>query len=660
MLRRGVTAHMRGVFPPGMSRRSPPPTHLLAMMAAIVAADSVHLLISRNIDSAAPIIPDIGILLSLLIICPVSQFAVYFAAGAVGIFEWGMLTSEIFSVALISSLAKAGSVAIAALLLRRRLGRSTDITRSGVLPAFAVICCIGTPLVSAGIIAVARASIENTRFGSGFGTEFLALGLGLVIVSPLMLAYYRQEIHERLKHGRIGETLFTFTLLAFATAGVFAQAAYPFLFLTFPPLLLVVGRLGFTGAVIAVPMVAVIATGLTFAGHGPIHARSSDISDHVFVLQVFLATSASIALAAGVIVSERRRLDMGLVIRETRARFAEAKLRSSEQLHRLLSENASDIISRFDLEGRRLYISPSAHEILGWSESDMLDDGWQDRVHPDDRAGFQDALENMRLAQDRISATYRYAKPDGNWAWIEARLRLVRDSNGNPTEFISNARDITHQKVTEQALANAMDELSVLATTDGLTGLANRRRLDETLRREWRRAMRAGEPVGLLMIDADRFKLYNDTYGHQEGDACLRAIATTMASMTRRPGDLCARYGGEEFAVILPATTIDGAIEMGERIRRAIMALERPHSGNIGGVVTVSIGAASFVPERHSAISLLVNEADEALYAAKNQGRNRVLTIETVAIARAPSKGNHEEAMQEDRFETPLVRRRTS
>lgn len=370
----------------------------------------------------------------------------------------------------------------------------------------------------------------------------------------------------------------------------------------------------------------------------------------------FLSTTAFMAVVAGLLVAHHRQIDFNMVKRESRARSAETHLRRSEQLHRLLSENASDVISRFDLEGNRLYVSPSVQEVLGWTPEQMSDATWKQRVHPDDIAAFTTAGNRMRDGDERIDVIYRYRRPDNSWTWIEARLRLVRDAQGEPAEFISNARDISQQKRTEQALARAINELSVLATTDGLTGLANRRRFDESLRKEWRRAMRSGSAVSLLMIDVDHFKPYNDLYGHRQGDACLRVIASIMSALARRPGDLCARYGGEEFALILPNTDAAGACDLGERVLATVAALKREHAHAPAGFVTISIGAATITPTRHSTSNALVENADAALYGAKHAGRNRLMSFAAMSLNPRPNQ-QVTKAFDTDPPALPLIHR---
>lgn len=170
----------------------------------------------------------------------------------------------------------------------------------------------------------------------------------------------------------------------------------------------------------------------------------------------------------------------------------------------------------------------------------------------------------------------------------------------------------------------AESALRKLAQTDSLTGLANRRTLDEILEREWRRAVRANRPLSVLFVDLDHFKAYNDRYGHQAGDDALAAVGRCLEGHVRRPGDVVARYGGEEFVVVLPDTDSVGALSMAESLRDAIAKLDIEHLGSTQGTVTVSIGAASWQGLVAESVSSVVKAADEALYQAKAIGRNCV------------------------------------
>jgi diguanylate cyclase (GGDEF)-like protein len=211
---------------------------------------------------------------------------------------------------------------------------------------------------------------------------------------------------------------------------------------------------------------------------------------------------------------------------------------------------------------------------------------------------------------------------------------FMADANG-----IIRQSGIRHLAVTENGefigLLSAMnffeyykdveEHLSNLAIHDGLTGIYNRRYFDETLAREWKRTMREKAPLSLIMLDIDYFKKYNDTYGHQAGDECLRQVATTISGALRRPADMAARYGGEEFVVVLPNLKLEDSAKFGETIRAKIEALKMEHKqSDANPFITVSLGIASVVPSSISSYEELVGAADKALYSAKNKGRNRV------------------------------------
>jgi len=176
-------------------------------------------------------------------------------------------------------------------------------------------------------------------------------------------------------------------------------------------------------------------------------------------------------------------------------------------------------------------------------------------------------------------------------------------------------RELRRRHEAEQGLAT-------LAATDSLTGLANRRRLDQVLRQEWSRAQRNRKPLAVLMVDVDHFKAFNQRHGHAGGDHALREVARTLERCIRRPADLAARYGGEEFQVILPETELAGALLLAERIRAQVEALA-PFADDAHSV-TVSIGVGVYIPGTQHDLTQVLGAADEALYRAKANGRNRV------------------------------------
>jgi diguanylate cyclase (GGDEF)-like protein len=164
-----------------------------------------------------------------------------------------------------------------------------------------------------------------------------------------------------------------------------------------------------------------------------------------------------------------------------------------------------------------------------------------------------------------------------------------------------------------------------LASLDGLTQIPNRRHFDMALTNEWNRAARSGAPLSVILVDVDKFKVYNDTYGHQAGDVCLQRVARTLSENLRRAGDLVARYGGEEFVLLLHQTPRDEGVVLAERLRSAVEHLGIEHSGADGGVVTISVGGATCIPGPQLEERVLVRSADDALYQAKHAGRNWVV-----------------------------------
>ena len=198
----------------------------------------------------------------------------------------------------------------------------------------------------------------------------------------------------------------------------------------------------------------------------------------------------------------------------------------------------------------------------------------------------------------------------------------IYDDQGHLVAVVETLRDMTDQKLAEMTLHN-------LAAMDGLTGVANRRTLDEKLKLEWKCCQRAKTPLAFILGDVDYFKRYNDTYGHQKGDDCLRAVAGALSRAAFRPADLVSRYGGEEFAVIMPNTDLIGARAVAERICEAVRHLEIPHAASeISQSVTMSLGVGAIIPNSASSPALLIGAADAALYRAKHSGRNCVVVAE--------------------------------
>lgn len=313
-----------------------------------------------------------------------------------------------------------------------------------------------------------------------------------------------------------------------------------------------------------------------------------------------------------------------------RRRAAEVAARESEAGFRLLAENTSDMVSRIGPDGILRYVSPAARRILGRAPEELVGQAVQAEAHPEDQQAMANAMAVLRSGQaDEATVTYRAQRADGVQIWLESTLRtVIAPANGMPDGAVAVSRDVTERKAFEAELAR-------LASLDGLTGVANRRAFDEALGREWQRCARAAVPISLLLVDVDRFKAFNDHYGHQHGDECLRVVAATVGAIIRHASDLVARYGGEEFAVLLPDTDAMAAEAVAERLRAEVEALGLAHDGCglSHAVVTVSVGGATLQPDTRCAAhgpGQLIEAADRALYQAKRSGRNRVVSWECV------------------------------
>jgi diguanylate cyclase (GGDEF)-like protein len=239
-----------------------------------------------------------------------------------------------------------------------------------------------------------------------------------------------------------------------------------------------------------------------------------------------------------------------------------------------------------------------------------------------------------RLIVEPIRSLARTAERFGRG---DLRARTLREGWAKEFQPLTVALNDMAKRLAdrENALRTANRHLEELASIDALTGLANRRGFDARLAAEWQRAGKLGRPITLLMIDVDHFKLFNDRYGHVEGDVCLRRVAKLLDEAREGPDDLPARYGGEEFALLLPGADIDKALTIAEHLRRAVEGLCVAHAASPSGQVTVSVGVASLVPRIGESAERLIEAADIGLYAAKRRGRNAVVAHGAVMLAGA-------------------------
>ncbi len=251
---------------------------------------------------------------------------------------------------------------------------------------------------------------------------------------------------------------------------------------------------------------------------------------------------------------------------------------------------------------------------------------WRELLHPDDLAAVEAALnQHLRGESQALRVEHRMRHEDGRWIWVlNHAMVMERDADSRPLRIVGTHLDISARKQSLLALESLNAQLEALSLTDGLTGVANRRQFDLALAMEWARSLRQGQPLALLMIDIDHFKLYNDRLGHPQGDVCLRSMAQLLSSCLRQPVEQLTRYGGEEFAVLLTDADAQAGAVVAQRCLDAVAAAQLPHPCSpVGPYVTLSIGVASCCATPEHSAEQLIQAADLALYQAKRQGRSR-------------------------------------
>ncbi len=306
----------------------------------------------------------------------------------------------------------------------------------------------------------------------------------------------------------------------------------------------------------------------------------------------------------------------------------------TEELNLLLKvmDTIPDLICLKDSEGRYILCNKAYERYFGASRAQIKGKTDFD-FKSSETAEAQRRQDNEILEDGNSSVSYEWItfSETGETRLVETVKTPMKDESDRLIGILSISKDVTEQKVMEEKLREVNLQLLYLSDKDALTGLANRRKFNDHLDMEWHHAVRRKESIALIMMDIDKFKQYNDTYGHLAGDQCLYKIGTVMINIIKRHTDLAARYGGEEFAIVLGNIDEHHTLEMAERVRKAIFDLNILHSASNHfnsqnePVVTVSAGAAVLVPKRDSEPEELILLADQALYKAKEDGRNRTV-----------------------------------
>jgi len=306
-----------------------------------------------------------------------------------------------------------------------------------------------------------------------------------------------------------------------------------------------------------------------------------------------------------------------------------AALGAKEADFRVVAEGSSDLVTRISLDESLLYVSPSAKQVVGWDCDQLVGTAALAGVHPDDLGRVRTVVSRLKLGiSSEARVLYRNRHKDSGFVWLESSLRVTRSAE---TGIIDGAVVITRDMTEHKDLQS---KLAALASTDAMTGLPNRRTFDDQFTSAWHRATADKASISVIMVDVDHFKKFNDCYGHEAGDRCLRAVANALESTIHRPLDLVARYGGEEFVILLPDARADECAKVAEKLRNAVALLKIPHVENSPlSRVSISLGGASAVPGQNDTAGSLLKRADAALYVAKRAGRDQTFMAPRLGLA---------------------------
>lgn len=558
-----------------------------------------------------------GLLLAFLLLIPRWRWPLYVGAAFVAMVLSSLLIHESVELSLLYNCLNVVEVLIGALLLKRKSTALPTFTDNRYLLRFVGYACLLGPAVSGIIFGIYKHVFHHQDFLGILLNWAFSDGLGIAVVTPTIVAI----LQSRMRSTHLLRKRWMYPVLVLiVTVVVFSQSRAPLLFLIFPFLVLVAVQIDLGWAALSTLMVALVGGWYTVHNYGPMALATTIGPDwKAAILQLYLAAAMFTLYSISVVFGNLRKI--------------QGELRQIAALHKLVVDNSRDAIELGDLDGRRTYVSPGIKALTGWNPEDLVGRVFRELIHPADLAEVEMAMRALRAGSEGGTLEYRARKLNGEYFWAEGSLRVYRDpATGRPIGYLNLVRDISERKRSEEHLQSAYRAMETLVVVDALTGIANRRRFDDSIATEWRRSLREASKLSLLLIDADHFKRYNDTYGHVRGDSCLKQIAEAALDVVLRPGDLVARYGGEEFAVVLPGTDEIGAKAVAEDICQAVRNRRLPHEGNAPGIVTVSIGCATMVPQRGKTAQNLIESADQALYRAKARGRNRVV------VAGSPSR----------------------
>jgi diguanylate cyclase (GGDEF)-like protein/PAS domain S-box-containing protein len=574
-------------------------------MATLVGITAwLSLTLARGPGELAAVWIGNGLITGWLLSRPTPLWPGYIGAGFAAEFAARLLSGDQWLHAATVGVCNITEVLIVAGVVRRLVPDVGDPKRWLRLGGIAT----GSTLVACAVSGLMAATLAKTVSGSAFLTTLVAWFashvVGMVMIATTTLVAHREGLRLFIAPGRRWSFVASMLLLAAVSIGVF-HFGYPVLFLAYPPLLLVAFRHHFAGVVVGISLLTIIGSIATALGRGPLWlVEDIGTSGRIALLQIYIAGGCLMTIPVALAMAERKRLT--------------DRVRDSEQRYRMLADYSHDVVVRMRANGERLYVSPSARDMLGWEPAEMLGSRWE-MVHPDDRDRQAQAMAAVIASGEPRTEVYRVRHKLGHHVWVEVVTRPIPSADEpGAMDIIYAGRDISRRVVAEQALEASRLELEKLARVDTLTGLANRRQFDERFSLALLRLSRHGLPIALMYLDVDHFKRINDNFGHAAGDAVLCTFARRLLDCTRA-SDLVSRLGGDEFVVLIEDAELPAAAEV--IARKLIVAMGAEITIEDSTLqVTTSIGIA-YASQPTEAATLMA-AADAALYGAKKAGRN--------------------------------------
>ena len=568
----------------------------------------LSLVMTRGAHGIAAIWPPSGIILATLLVVPRHAVWRFAMAAIIGSFAANLLAGSGLRVSIGFTAANGLEAMVATLLLRRRSGVRVSFINPSGLSAFFVASLI------AALVSTLMATCISPRMGGEFILSwFSTVWLGMLLVTPLLLAVFEISLSTRQRvSGRDAINLIGIVVLTgLATSSTFYQTQYPMLFVPMMIIVIAVLRGGMLGGIISMMVVVILGSLALWWGSGPIFLIRTSHESRLLFFQFYLLSLFVSSLPMATLLAARDRLRVNL----------------SERIRLLDQAEAAAHIGhwRVDSIDQTIFWSPEVFRMHGIPEGQppALEQA-VDLYHQGDRQRVSEAIAHALADGQPFAFEARIVRPDGSFRYVATQGERDYSSTDDAIGLFGLIRDVTEQIEAQQVLQESRDAANrsaaaamLLASTDVLTGLANRRRIIEYLDVTLANSETGKRALLVILFDIDHFKAVNDRYGHDIGDDVLKRVASSANEWLRNT-DLIGRYGGEEFVIILPGTDHEVSLQIAERVRASIEASRDDQQPK----VTVSLGIAS--TRDGDTCDVILKRADIALYEAKGAGRNRL------------------------------------